>query len=241
MCSFAFFASFLMVSLFSYVKPLQAERFKSVEIRVIRPKYFSKRKRFELGTELTTVMNETFIYTFIPTGLATFHLSESWALEGGAGYGLSIDREDKKTLLDDFDIKTKIFRTNYLFWGSLSYTPIYGKWQLPGGSLIYFDTFLNAGAGLTGLGWRYSEFCEKPSPEDQNYEPLPGDRVVSYPTILGGVGQRYFIDKRSAVRVDIRGHSVIYNTADSGCRSGAEGGSDSQEQITLSIGMSRFF
>ena len=43
----------------------QDKRFKDIEIRVIRPKYFAKRSKFELGAQATVITNQTFIYTFL--------------------------------------------------------------------------------------------------------------------------------------------------------------------------------
>ncbi len=125
----------------------EAERFKDTEIRVIRPRYFNKGKRFELGGALNVIMNESFIYTYMATGIVAFHLNEDWAIEGSASYGLNIDREDKRILFDEFEIKTQLFRTKYQAELAIQYTPIYGKWQLPSGRLIYFDTYLTAGVG----------------------------------------------------------------------------------------------
>ena len=215
-------------------------RFKNVEIRVIRPKFFAKRNKLELGAEMTGVMNETFIYTFLATGLATYHFSETWALEGAAGFGQSIDKEDKRTLLDQFNIKTKIFRTSYLYWASLAWTPAYGKWQLPDGDLIYFDTFINAGVGQTALEWRYSEFCETPDERNPDAVAIPADATIAYPTFIGGLGQRYFTSRRTTIRWDIRYHFINYSTADTECEPVEEAGSEIHPNITFSIGMSRF-
>ena len=80
-----------------------AAQFEDVEIRVVRPRYFNKSGRLELGAQVSTVMNETFIYTFMATGLAAFHMSESLALEGSFSYGTSINKEDKRILFDEFE------------------------------------------------------------------------------------------------------------------------------------------
>lgn len=222
-------------------KAYSEERFADTEIRVIRPKYFNKRKRFELGAEFTTVMNETFIYTFLGTGLATYHFTESIALEGAFGLAGSIDKEDKRILFEEFEIKTKIFRTQFIGWGSILWTPVYGKWQLPSGRLIYFDTFLSFGGGLTNIDWQYSDFCPPPNPENPNAKPLPEDQQVSYQTLIFGLGQRYFISKDSSIRWDIRGHAIFYSKEDAECDpEGAETGTGLHNNITLSLGMSRF-
>ena len=136
----------------------QAERFKDVEIRVIRPRYFTKAKRFELGAGMNMIMNESFIYTFLATGLATYHFTETWSIEAMGAFGLSFDKNDKRILFDKFDIRTEIIRTLYQMEAMIQYTPIYGKWQFGSGRLIYFDTFIEAGGGMTGVNWELFRF-----------------------------------------------------------------------------------
>lgn len=223
----------------------EAERFKNTEIRVIRPRYFNKAKRFELGAAVNAIMNESFIYTFMATGLATFHFSEEWALEGSLSYGLNVDREDKRVLFDEFDIKTQIFRTQYQMELALQYTPIYGKWQTPSGRLIYFDTYLTAGLGQTGVSWQYDDFCEAPL---DGAEALPSNTVKGYPTFMVGAGQRYFISRTASYRFEIKFHRFLYNEIDAECSpikaqaSGQQFDSGaSHDVITILLGISRFF
>ncbi len=229
-------------------KSSEAERFKDTEIRVIRPRYFNKAKRFELGAAMTAIMNESFIYTFMATGIATFHFTEELALEASLSYGLNVDREDKRVLFDEFDIKTQIFRTQYLAELALQYTPIYGKWQLPSGRLIYFDTYITAGLGQTGINWKYTDFCEAPKADDPSAEALPKNQVKGYPTFMVGAGQRYFVNKTTAYRFEFKFHRFLYNELDAECSpikakaDGAQFASDApHDVITLLLGISRFF
>ena len=220
-----------------------AERFENVEIRVIRPRYFNKRKRIELGGQLAGIMNETFIYTFIASGPMTYHFSETIGLELGASLGVNIDKEDKRLLFDEFEIKTKIFRHAYSAHGAILWTPVYGKWQLPGGRLIYFDTFITVGGGMTGINWQYSDFCTEPDfTKNANATPVPADATLSYPTMIIGAGQRYFLSKKSAVRWDLRNNSLFYEKNDTECDPvNGDSGSDVHNNITLSLGVSKFF
>ena len=196
----------------------ESERFKDVEIRVIRPRYFTKAGRWELAAAVNTIMNESFIYTFLATGILTYHFSESLAVEGLFSYGLSIDREDKRILFDEFDIKTQIFRTSFIRELAVQYTPIYGKWQLPSGKLVYFDTFLQAGLGQTGIEWRYNDFCEVPDTKiDPSAEAIPKNATKAYPTFMAGVGQRYFVSRKMAYKWDLRANRFNYAILDGEC------------------------
>lgn len=224
----------------------EAERFKDTEIRVIRPRYFNKAKRFELGGAMKAIMNESFIYTYLLTGIASFHLNEDWAIEGNLSWGFNLDREDKRVLFDEFDIKTQIFRTAYQAELAIQYTPIYGKWQLPSGRLIYFDSYLTAGVGQTGISWEYDDFCEAPTGADS--EALPGNAVKGYPTFMFGAGQRYFVNRTTSYRFEIKAHRFLYNELDAECspiKAAASGqqfaSSAPHDGITLLLGISRFF
>ena len=219
-----------------------AEQFEKYEIRVIRPKYFAKTGRMETGAQLSVVMNQSFIYTYLATGLLDYHFSETLALEGALAYGFSIDKDDKRTLDSNFKIKTQILRTQYFMEGGLLYTPVYGKYQLANGRLIYLDMFFSAGAGMTGVNYLY-DHCPKPSdaPEGVEIVAPPGPKGASYPTVFAGVGQRIFMDKKLSLRWDVRGHAFSYNTADGACDpTSATKGSDMQTNITMQLGAGYF-
>jgi outer membrane beta-barrel protein len=224
--------------------PLHAqEKFDDYEVRVIRPKYFQKGGRFELGAQFSAIMNETFVYTYMASGLMTFHFNESFAIEAQGSYGFSIDREEKEVLKNQFDIRTQIFRTSYTLEGALLWTPIYGKWQLPSGRLIYFDTFLSAGGGLNGIFWDYKDFCEQTKDVNGLLSSIPTNKTSAYPTFSFGIGQRYFINKSVSVKWDLRNHTIMYNTADTSCDTSgtAQGVADTHNNITMQLGASKFF
>jgi outer membrane beta-barrel protein len=218
------------------------EQFKDVEIRVIRPKFFTKTKRLETGAQLSVVMNQSFIYTYLATGLLDYHFSEQWAAEGAFAMGFSIDKDDKRSLKSNFKIQTQILRTHYFMEGGALYTPVYGKYQLDSGKLIYLDMFFSAGVGMTGINYLY-DHCPKPSDVGQgNIVPdPPSPTTKSYPTFYGGLGQRIFMDKKLSLRWDVRAHMFGYNLADSSCDpETATSGTNSQTNITLQLGAGYF-
>lgn len=221
----------------------QSERFKNYEIRVIRPRFFQKRERFELGAEFIVVMNDTFVYTLMASGLLSYHFTESLGIEAALAVGQSIDRGEKEILFDDFKIKTEVFRTLYFGELSLMYTPIYGKVQLPEGRLLYFDTFLTLGGGMTGVEWRFSDYCQEPDREvDTSTPDIPSDTVNTYPGLVFGLGQRIFRTANTSLRWQLKNHMIFYDTGDSACNPNAGGGgSKSHNNITLQIGASQFF
>lgn len=229
------------------IRASESERFKDTEIRVIRPRYFTKAGRFELTAGGTAILNESFIYGGMFSGLAAYHFSEDFAVEFGGAFGLSIDTSDKEILFEDFDIKTQIFRTKMMLEGALQWTPIYGKWQLASGRLIYFDTYISGGIGQSFIDWRYDDFCEPPDPQlDPTAEQTPDNIVKPYPAYLLGMGQRYFLSRNLAAKIDVRWRRLMYNEIDGEC-SPIKAASERDfavaphDTITLFLGLSYYF
>jgi len=222
------------------------ERFKDFEIRVIRPKYFSKRKRFELGVDAAVLSNQTFIYTYFLSLNGTFHLTETLSLEGTGAYGLSIDKADKTALAEaPSNIKAQIIRTSYFVDGSMLWTPIYGKYQLESGRLIYFDTFLIGGYGMSGAEYKF-DHCISPSDvigsgAAGTAEP-PSPTTKTYPTLVAGLGQRYFINKNTSLKWSLRYHNFSYPLADGSCDPiNPDVGTNSHQNVFIQLGASKFF
>lgn len=215
-------------------------QFDKYEIRVIRPKYFTKAKRLETGAQMSVVMNQSFIYTYLATGILDYHFNETFAIEGAVAYGFSIDKDDKKELDSNFKIKTQILRTQYFMEGGLLYTPVYGKYQLSTGKVIYLDTFFAAGAGMTGINYQY-DHCPSASEVGAGGVDPPAANTKGYPTFYFGGGQRIFIDKKTSLRWDVRAHYFGYNSADGACDpSNAASESKSQTNITMQLGAGYF-
>src|SRR5690606_2750639 len=216
------------------------DRFGNYEIRVIRPKFMKKRGRFELAGEMTLVMNQSFIYSLLATGLLDYHFSESLAIEFGGSYGFSIDKEDKRILKDEFNIQTQILRTQYIASGGIVWTPVYGKTQLPSGRLVSFDSFFTVGAGMTGLEYTYVQ-CLDPADDPENADlipPKPAAATKGYPTVVLGLGQKFFLTQDFGLRWDVRDHIFMYNTADGSCtpKDTSVGESKAHQNVTLQLG-----
>ncbi len=182
-------------------------RFDEYEIRVIRPRYFTKSGHLELAAGLATIVNQTFIYSFLATGLLTYHLSEAIAFEAQGGYALNADRGDKVRLNDRFAIKTILLRPESVANLRLVWTPSYGKFNLTSSRIVYFDTHLTVGAGMTGIRYLY-DYCE---------DNAPAARTKRYQTAVLGLGQRYFLDRSSSIRIGLDIQRVFVDTADGQC------------------------
>lgn len=219
-----------------------AESFSNYEIRVIRPRYFSKSGRMELGGQMSVVMNQTFVYSYLATGILDYHINEQFAVEGFGSYGVIVDKEDKRLLESEFEIQTQIIRTKYQFGGGLLWTPIYGKYQLSTGRVVYFDTFITAGVGMTGVEYTYKH-CQQPDATHTEIPVPPADQSKSYFSGIIGIGQRFFISKQTALRWDVRDSLFSYSTLDQSCD--PEGEADSatsklHQNVSMQLGASYF-
>jgi outer membrane beta-barrel protein len=165
-----------------------------------------------------------------------------FAFEAGGSYGFSLDKDDKRVLDSDFDIKTQIRRTQYIASGGLLWTPIYGKTQLTSGRVVYFDSFLTFQGGMTGVDYTYEQCVVPQDPKlAADSPPKPAEQVKSYPTGVIGFGQKYFLSQNSGLRWDLRDYIFQYEKGDGTCTPAVAIGPDIHQNITLQLGASTFF
>lgn len=181
-------------------------QFSGYEIRVIRPRYFIKAGHVEAALGAGAIVNQTFVYSFLATGLLTYHMTETLGLEAQLGYGTSIDRADKKTLQQKYAINTILLRPETMTNARLVWTPSYGKFHLSSSRIVYFDTHVTLGAGMTGIRYLY-EHCEG----------SVAPKVAQYPTGVLGIGQRYFLDANSSLRLGFELQRFIAKRGDAAC------------------------
>lgn len=169
------------------------------QINVIRPKYFVKKSRTELGADLAAVLNQTFTYTYLMSGAIVYHLTDSWGLGVTGAYGFTVNKEDRDVLENTFSITVDIFTTKWVAEASVLWTPVYGKYQLTSGRLVYFDTYISAGFGMMGISIQSKKEGERVNTPFSCYSPVIG------------AGQRFYLNKKTSLRWQIRNHIIWYN------------------------------
>lgn len=223
---------------------LAESQFSDYEIRVIRPRFFSKVKKLETSVGVMTLTNQSFVYSLLGYASLNWHFSESLAAEVNTAYGNSFDKKDKSLLDERFEISTTIMRTEHLANAKILFTPSYGKMNLPDGDMLYFDTYVAVGVGQTGVRYTY-DHCEPPEnyPEEvrSRIPSRPRERVVQYPTGSLSLAQRFFLTRETSARVGVDFQSFAYNSADGTCERTAEKKTEFHENIFLFTGWSKFF
>jgi outer membrane beta-barrel protein len=199
-------------------------QFGNFEIRVIRPKYFQKSVRLEIGANVGAVMNKSFTYTYLPAAKLGLHMTEWLELFGEGAAGITINKSDCTELGTKFNIEPIVDEVELLAGGGVALTPIYGKYQLSSGEVVYFDWFLTAGGGMANMKKR-EQGCKPPVKGDVVRQSTPYSKIH----FNFGTGQRYFLNKTTALNWGLR-FFMIPNTVDS-----------INENVTLSFGSSYYF
>ena len=229
-----FFCFFLLVTSFS----LEGKE-RDYEINVVRPRFFVKKNRAEVAVDLPVVMNQTFTYSAMLSGSFAYHLTEYLALGVDTAYGLTFAKVDARLLEQEFDINIKTQQTNYFAILLAQWSPVYGKYQLSSGKLIYFDTFFLAGAGMSGV-----EFKGHGEKKDKSTI-----RKSMCGTMSFGVGQRFYLNKNLSLRWQLKNHVTHLDTVDDSCFPNEANSENSNYELTralfntimLQVGVSYFF
>ncbi|MEY2986598.1 MAG: hypothetical protein RJB13_119 [Pseudomonadota bacterium] len=220
MRSLVFTFLLLCIPVSAYADTLSRQgSFKDVEVRVIRRKFFQKSVRVELGANLGVIMNSSFTYTILPTAKLGIHLSEWLELYGEGTAGFTINKSDCTELGGRFNIEPIVDEVGFLAGGGAAITPVYGKYQLDTGDVIYFDWFVNGGAGMASMVNR-----------KQGCKPLLDNEAIDPPTAYTevgfnfGTGQRYFLNQTTSLNWGLRLYLIP----------GFNGGTN--QNVTLSAG-----
>lgn len=208
-----------------------AEQFEDVEVRVIRNKYFQKTMRLEFGGNLNVVMNKSFVYTYLASGTLGFHLNEQFALFGEGGAGMTWNKGDCDVLGKEYRIEPLVDELENWFGGGVAYTPVYGKYQLASGDVLYFDWYFFGAAGIASVTERKGTCIP-----DTDVSSRPFDPAFHYSI---GMGQRYFLSKNTAFVWNVRMMSLS-ETMPEDTANGLPATSEVVTDVLFSLGLSYF-
>jgi outer membrane beta-barrel protein len=230
----------LVVLLFASGAKAQ-EQFKDTEIRVIKNKAFQKSLRLEIGANGALIMNKSFVYTPMGGAQLGFHITESLGLFGEGMAATTFKDTDCEELGNKFQINPIIEDITFLAGGGVSYTPIYGKFQMESGEVLYFDTFFTLGGGIAGYkrdeAFCYKDVTQSPSTTpDEDKAPEKGNQLQ----INVGMGQRYFFGKHISYNWSLRYMTVQKPVSPSAEGQGGNLLSDGLVNIFLMLGVSYY-
>lgn len=162
------------------------------EVKVVQKRAVEKDGRFEITPAFGIIPNDDFI-VYYPVGLrAGYHISEAFAVELSAMYGLDSDSGLSAFLHEEVGLRrAELQETLSLYYNvSLLWAPIYGKISLLGLKLAHFETFIGLGVGAVHT---------KEIPEGN-----PDGNDVIKPAANTVLGFRWFITDWMNVRTEYR-------------------------------------
>lgn len=140
---------------------------------VVKNKLYPKKGKLELnGPNVGTILNQSYINTFILNAGVNYFWSEVWGLGLDFSYAINQDRDERKCIENFYNdpayevskecggsdnltgkanygpAYVNIREYNYLFSGSMIWNPIYGKEIFFLSAVGYFDIYTVLGGGL---------------------------------------------------------------------------------------------
>lgn len=189
---------FLLASAALAQDPVDIGVIKNEDIRVVQKVLYFKEDRNEFGAHVGIMPFDgaTFAPQIALTGAR--HFSETFAVEAhlGGGYGFKTGEylEEESVL--------GIAREAYRYLGSIEfdaqYTPIYAKANLGGRKIVHFDVY-----GLAGLGATLEQSV------------FPSAEITVAPTLPIGVGARWWMSNKLALRTELRDNMMVEYRAQS--------------------------
>ncbi|AKU91312.1 outer membrane beta-barrel domain-containing protein [Vulgatibacter incomptus] len=199
-------------------------------IRPVSGHLFLKDGRHEISPTIAISLGDPF-YSKTLFGLRyAYHLDEKWMLGLNASWATSspsgaVSRCDSSGQGCRLPTKEELVRApgdfGILAGVDASWAPLYGKISVLAESVLHFDTYFLAGAGVI----------------ESKVAPPGGSEVEAkfLPEIHLGVGQRYVLSRWAALRLEIR--DVIYRVEIQG-KTGKE--QSTQNQLLFGVGLSFF-
>ncbi len=194
---------------------------------VVRNRQFAVDGKLEgnLGVGLT-VVNYLTDHTNLSGSLA-YNFTEQLALEVGGGYALSrhtnvADAAAHEVVTADPSVQQKkvndfsdLWQMGWSATGALRWAPIYGKLNIAAELPVHFQFYLLAGGGAGGMSRDSLVYCigspvnrksATCSPSESgaadNLTPLHSSAIK--PLAMAGAGLRFFINKWSGLRLEVR-------------------------------------
>jgi outer membrane beta-barrel protein len=114
--------------------------------RSVKDRLVQKTNRHELGLRGGQYVSDLFDATTVVGAYYAYHLTEDFAVEASGAY-TRVTSTGEPELERVFSVLGDPNRRAMLFFANLEWAPLHGKLQT-GGSLVHFDLYLTAGAGV---------------------------------------------------------------------------------------------
>ncbi|MBI4818071.1 MAG: outer membrane beta-barrel domain-containing protein [Deltaproteobacteria bacterium] len=162
---------------------------KSFEDRIksVQRKVFLKKSRFEIFPQFALDLNDPFYQHLLVGAAVGYHFADSLSFEARGGVAIASLKQSVIRLVrvEEGALFQNPPELKFHADADLLWAPVYGKISLFGESILHFDTYVTAGAGVFGTD------------------------LAAAPAINVGFGQRYFISDWLVARVEIRDYAFV--------------------------------
>jgi outer membrane beta-barrel protein len=156
------------------------EKGEDTSLRVVQNRTYSKAKKFELGVFAGTISTDPFLSVKNFGGHLGYFFNEEFGVDFIYWTNFVSGSSALSALQQQTGLTSDTNEPKSFYGGEFTYSPIYGKLSLSGKMIIYYDLFLLAGLGITKT-------------ETGN---------LFTPEI--GLGQQFYLAKKTALRIDYR-------------------------------------
>lgn len=226
---------------------------RSEVIKTIQAKNFLKAKRFEFSAYGGGLTNDPFLKRWVGGVAGTYHLTEIFSIEGAFSASPNLGEQDNRQLTDELVTEyaagpnvSKVAQQGTL---NLVFSPLYGKFAFMRSSIVNFDLYLTAGAGVSRTidqreeGDFYCDGTRKADDESGNSnvpEQLTPQEINAlcelHFTTTYGFGFRGAFNEWMAIRVDGRSYTYIENVV-----TDYEESLEMKSNFIAQVGLSFFF
>lgn len=237
------------------LKALQEKTEGRPAYNVVQNRFFLKSQRFELTPAFGAVPNNAFVSRYTGSVTGAYHLSETFAVE--AAFFLSPDSKagnDLKGLSHTLVQIAEEGGTGVAFQQpidklalagvfSARWSPVYGKINLIGESVLNFDFYGTGGLGVLSINKYKAVYSDERVAQGL----LPAEQGQASPDVAPalnlGVGADFFITGAIAIKIDAR--SLLYIDTEADYTATAQGDDELKQRVyndfIASVGLSVYF
>lgn len=237
------------------LKALDEKKEGRAAFNVVQNRFFLKSERFEIAPSLGAVPNNAFVSRYTGTLTAAYHLSETFAVEAAFVYSPdSKAGNDLKGLTHTLvqiaeeggsgvEFQQPIDKLALAGVFSARWSPVYGKINLIGESVLNFDFYGTGGLGVLSIN-KYKAIY---SDERVAQGLMPAEQGAATPDVAPalnvGIGANFFITSALALKLDAR--SLLYIDTEADYTATSEGDDQLKQRLyndfVASVGLSVFF
>lgn len=237
------------------LKALSEEQQGRADYNVVQNRFFLKSQRFEIAPVLGAVPNNAFVKRYVGGLNLAYHLSETVALEAAFLYSPdSQSGADLKGLTHTLvqiahdggsgvEFQQPIDKLGLVGAFSARWSPVYGKINLIGESVLNFDFYGTAGIGVLSIN-QYRATYDQRLVDQGSYPANQGEKTPHVePALNLGVGADFFLTGALALKIDAR--NLLYVDTEADYTEGSEGDEELKDRVyndfVATVGLSIFF